>query len=332
MDVGASVVTDILAHHGVKGQKWGVRKDRGHEGERTKTKKIAKLDKRYEKQASGIHGWIAIHNRAADLTNKHDVERINNKPEYAHENFSRDTPLRRQYYAEHQKAYLDNVQKAAAEYGTNASGTKKLHVTEQEDGNWDVHVVDVQHADDPTGPVRINVKYDATGHIISIEGPDAVAQSAAIVSSILAHHGVKGQKWGVRRMRNATGELVDVQTHKNPIGQVYKTSGGQNHPTHPDAEKAMKVRQKVAGSGTHAVSNKDLQEAINRMNLEQNYARAIESRKGKSKLQKGAEFVKLLLGVSKNTNDTFKNANESLARSQEFRTNVKKLRDTKVDG
>ena len=123
------------------------------------------------------------------------------------------------------------------------------------------------------------------------------------LEEILAHHGIKGMKWGVRRVRNASGELVEVQMHKNPIGQVYKTSGGQNHPTHPDAEKAMKVRQQVKGSGLHSVSNKELQDAVNRMNLEMNYVRAVQTRQGKTRLQKAQEFTKQLLGLGKSANE-----------------------------
>src|SRR5215217_7425583 len=112
---------DVLAHYGKKGMKWGVRNDNGHEGERTKTKKIEKLDQKFDRDVQSFKTTIALHNSAAEACNKNDVARINNKPEYKDADFSRPSPLRDKYTREHQQAYLDNLDKAAQAMGTNAS-------------------------------------------------------------------------------------------------------------------------------------------------------------------------------------------------------------------
>ena len=85
-------VKDLIEHHGTKGMKWGVRNDKGHEGEQAKIKKIVKLDKKFERNAQSLGTTIALHNRAAELTNKNDVDRINNKPQYKGQVFNRDSP------------------------------------------------------------------------------------------------------------------------------------------------------------------------------------------------------------------------------------------------
>jgi len=61
--------------------KWGVRKDYGHEGEQAKTKKIAKLDSKFEKNAGKLNTHIALHNYASREMNTHELHRINNKKE-----------------------------------------------------------------------------------------------------------------------------------------------------------------------------------------------------------------------------------------------------------
>jgi hypothetical protein len=73
----------------------------------------------------------------------------------------------------------------------------------------------------------------------------------------LEHFGIKGMKWGVRR--------------KNP----------SSSPTSDDASKAKETLKIVKKHGTSAVSNKDLQDLVTRMNLEQNYARLTGTEKKK---------------------------------------------------
>lgn len=222
------VVGDILAHHGVKGMHWGTRKsavrnDNGHQGQSARPRKVAKLDKKFENQ-KGANVFINIHNRAAELTNKNDVERINNKPQYKGKDFTNDSPLRRQYYNEHQQAFLNNVRKAAAEQGTNASGTRRIGIIHDKQGNWEPVLTDVKHGADLgvlTDPMeashvdpiealhkrKIKVKYDEAGKIISINLPqsDMEHSTDAVVDDILAHYGVKGMHWGSRKGSSSGG-------------------------------------------------------------------------------------------------------------------------------
>lgn len=67
------------------------------------------------------------------------------------------------------------------------------------------------------------------------------------VTNFLAHFGVKGMKWGTRRKSTA--------------------------PASPDAARKASVKEAVKKGGVKTASNKDLQDAINRMNLEQQFKR-----------------------------------------------------------
>src|SRR5882757_2880237 len=249
-DLGRAAVDDVLEHFGVKGMKWGVRKDQGHSGERAKTKKIAKLDSKFQRNSQSLSTTIKLHNRAAELTNK-DIDRINNKLQYKNADFTKNSPLRQKYYAEHQKAFLDNLKKAADELGTNASGTKKYSIVDKGD-SWDVSVQDVKHASGDTESFSVNVSYDSMGHIVKLDVlDDALAQREKFVDDFLEHFGVKGMRWGVR--------------------------GGKGSPTaHPSSEDAQRISEsqaKVKSGGTKALSTKELQELVTRLNSEQQFDR-----------------------------------------------------------
>lgn len=109
----------------------------------------------------------------------------------------------------------------------------------------------------------------------------------------LAHYGVPGMKWGVRK--NRTAQKVTVQTTP---GRKVKTSGGQNQKPTQDAITAAKLKQKAKKSTTDALTNKELQAAVTRMNLEQQYRRLSAPQKSK-----GKQFLDKLLGTGKTAND-----------------------------
>ena len=191
-----------LEHHGVKGQKWGVRKDRGHEGKRATNKKIAKLDKKYEKKASKAYG--KVYNATSNELNNRIIPQINNSSKYKGKNLLKDEKLYREYLNDFNKEVNKTIQKHADDIiGTNASGTKKVSYKWNfgEDPFPTFEIVDVnagrnnlKHADD--GSETIKVKFSDLGHVINFTIGDILQQS---LYTELEHHGVKGQKWGVRR-------------------------------------------------------------------------------------------------------------------------------------
>lgn len=87
----------------------------------------------------------------------------------------------------------------------------------------------------------------------------------------LTHYGIPGMKWGVKRSkRTAT-------------------------PSSDDARRVSNIKTIAKKGGTKALSNKDLQEAINRMNLERQYKSLAPT-----KSQQAVRFVSdILLNVGK---------------------------------
>lgn len=103
------------------------------------------------------------------------------------------------------------------------------------------------------------------------------------LEDFFAHYGVKGMKWGVRKKNT---NPVDVSVQEVP-GKRLRTKGGQNQPPSDDAKTAAVARQKAKASTTDALSTKELQTLVNRMNLEQQYSRLSAQPVGK-----GRKFIK----------------------------------------
>lgn len=269
-------VDAVLKHHGVKGMKWGVRKDKGHEGESAKKTKIAKLDRKFEKDSQSYKTVFKVYDAAAEKMNREDGPRINNKPKYKNADFSRDSPLRQKYYKEWQDTMLDNLEKAANDLGTNASGTRQMGIVHAADGGWDIVSRDVKHADTVTAHVKVT--YDDNGHILSVAVEDPELEHLDPVEAVLVHYGIPGMKWG--RRKAGTGK---PSSHKKGDG-----------PKSADAEEAHSKKAQAKEKGVHSLSNAELKKVNERLNLEQNYARLAAE---KTKLDKGHAAVKSALAV-----------------------------------
>lgn len=114
-----TTVDEFLEHHGVKGMKWGVRRQ-----EKKAAKKVAKADKKWEK---GLNKqYFEVYNQMADRMNSTEINRINNKPKYKGKDLSKPSKLQKDYYDEYAKTTTKVLNELATSViGTNASGTLK---------------------------------------------------------------------------------------------------------------------------------------------------------------------------------------------------------------
>lgn len=232
----------ILKHYGVVGMKWGHRK--GSQSASKVTKKTAKADKKFESVNSRYAKTFEIAGSArSSLKSSGDLKRINDKYSAKLTNsFSQNRQVKKAYDSEVQRAFMDHLQKAADKQDPNASGTRKYTITvpPKRPDRWIVTTTEVKHA---ANSVEFEIVRDKNGLILDIK-PVTDLQQSALSDEELTHYGVVGMKWGKR---------------KNPASA--------------DASRSASVRTAVKKQGLHTVSNKDLQDAITRMNLEQNFKR-----------------------------------------------------------
>jgi hypothetical protein len=95
------------------------------------------------------------------------------------------------------------------------------------------------------------------------------------VTQFLEHHGVKGQKWGIRNKR-------------------VSTTAGHKKPPSIDARRAAELRQRPLSS----LSNQQLRTVNDRMNLEQNYSRLNPTKIQSGKRKAGELLATAGLGVT----------------------------------
>lgn len=81
----------------------------------------------------------------------------------------------------------------------------------------------------------------------------------------LQHHGIKGQKWGVRRYQNKDGSLTAAGRKR----QRQNDDG----PVHEDHSKSHNTKS------VKSMSDKELRDRINRLNMERQYAQLTATEK-----------------------------------------------------
>lgn len=253
---------DFLAHHGVKGMKWGTRHDRGFEGQSAKTKVIAKADKKYEKSFGGINGFAKVNNALADKMNPR-INAMNSKPEYKN-GVDKNPALQKKYLKEYEGHVKKAIEETNRDFGSNASGTKKFSLTVVGKGyetSWVGNWSDVKHSGTDMGSVKIVPKFGKNGLILgqTITQLDPTLEHYEEVSDFLAHYGVPGMKWGRRAARGAG----------SGIARGARATGG-----------AIKKGAKAYGNEVKAQRQSELNNR-DRATYKQNLAGAKEARRNK---------------------------------------------------
>ena len=129
--------------------------------------------------------------------------------------------------------------------------------------------------------------------------------------SDLRHHGIKGQKWGVRRFQNSDDSLTAAGRKRYGDGKGSSVEDYQNaiKKTKAAGESVENIRkfnndikrikdpamEKRIRKSTETMTDKELQQRVNRLNMEDNYTRMMMNRE---QLKQGEDYVNRVLDVS----------------------------------
>lgn len=102
------------------------------------------------------------------------------------------------------------------------------------------------------------------------------SSSDTLFEDFLAHHGVKGQKWGVRRVLDKVASSLGYERKKT------STDGSKSE----DAPRKLSSNNANRRASTRNLTDAQLQKLINRIRLENDYANLTKRQKSK-----GAQFI-----------------------------------------
>lgn len=333
-DMGLMSPEDFLEHFGTKGMKWGVRKAvSGAKATSTFVKDVnfesrtvqpanggaSKADRMV---ASAAHKPFKKEDLPAVKARHGDYGKLKNR---AKKPFSKEA---RAYRKDARETYIKRLETTANSM-KNASGDRQYTVRERgidmpaQGGAlpksklaWSVTARDVKHALGDN-EILLELVFDSEGWITDLKEikPETTMAQSAIAGAValqhlgfevgddvIEHYGVKGMRWGQRKAPPAavTATATSVVPKGNKRRTKLKVEGGQNHEAAPDAIKAAEAKAKLKKSGTVALSNKELKDLQERMNLERNVAQLVGPQ---TTAAKGRKAVKSVLGLNKQLND-----------------------------
>lgn len=328
---GESVVGNILNHHGVKGMRWGQRKDNpgsviakpknnltgrqvatvaGSAGagafltaplpilgafagigvarlaskdiregmdKNRDDRKAYNKDKKWEKEFKNDRKFADVHNDMADHMNAWLPD--HNK-KYDGVDLNKDAAKMKEYEDGYFKEQGDSFARSYSKiYGSSPSGKYKVSVIP---GTNRVVLHDVRadpssfaHAAEPDEPLMtFAVTHDKFGRIIKVEPvPDLPPMVHSMLDGeafVLEHFGIKGMRWGQRKAppEAVTPSATSTVPHGSRRKTKIETEGGENHPAHEDAIKVARAQAVLKKSGTAALSNQELRDVANRLQLE----------------------------------------------------------------
>lgn len=225
---------------------------------------VRRADKKWAKNIYSVKGAVDVHNAVAEKMNNGGIDALNKRHPKAH--LDHDTPATRAYLKDYENLTLNYTKAAVASvHGVSPSGT--MRATLKNEGGWRIEVesTEVKHADDvlPTLVFELTVS-DGKVESMRLVDDELAQDSIQEGEDFIEHFGVKGMRWGVRKRRN-------------------------------ESERARTFNQPRSKKNIKDMSDQELREVLNRMNMEQQYSNLSKKSSGRSVNQQimglGATFV-----------------------------------------
>lgn len=287
-------VSNYIKHHGIKGQKWGVRRFQNKDGSLTAKGKKRYNDDEYDEEREALE--------------KENARRAGVK-------YVRKTKKEREAEdTENEKIFNARLEKDTAAQKRTEDRMKEIDKKLQ--AKYDLSSMDDLD--------KYYKEYDEAWFEVLAEErkKEGLAHADLFTLDELYHHGIKGQKWGRRRYQNADGSLTPAgkqrygskenfekqypEDRKAATKAVKKVSDKgaevarsareiEAERTKKRQSKADKALEKAAREKARKMSDQELREAVNRLNLEENYTRMMQNRE---RISVGESTVAKVLNVT----------------------------------
>lgn len=118
------------------------------------------------------------------------------------------------------------------------------------------------------------------------------------MSNELTHHGIKDQKWGLRRFQNPDGSLTPAGRERYGVGKERGTTSSAEQTKSPKSSSLQKDDTQSTASKSkrkiNEMSDDELRARINRLNMEEQYRNLVARQKEASRSPAKKAFLKVL--------------------------------------
>lgn len=269
---------DEIKHHGIKGQKWGVRRFQNKNGSLTSAGKKRYNDDEYDEERERLEQEVAAR-RGVKYVRKTKKEREAED-------------------AENERQEKERRSKEDAAYKRTEDRMKEVDKKLQTKYNFN-------SSDDVD---KYYKEYDEEWFKILYEERKKEGLSHTDLSTDeLYHYGIKGMKWGVRRFQNSDGSLTaegrkryESEDIRNMQKQVDKGKNVVDGVKRSKAKAAEKRTEKKIKDDLSRMSDQELRAIVNRLNMEERYMQVMKTRDvqiGKSKVDKILDYAGTALTI-----------------------------------
>ena len=263
-----SYENDILMHHGIKGQKWGVRKYK--EARSSGVKAYKKNLEAASRRSKASKRYIDNTNKMNENAAKRDA--ISNK-------LKSSTPNSAQ--AARYASKMGKYDSKAKSYSDKRNANEKDYNNADKDVSkyYDVYMRSLKTAANQKVEIKnhalaktlimaaFNMSYSPSSkdvfdeNVMTYRSFNHSDNQTPVYTDSIEHHGVKGMKWGQRKSRRGTGSSTSSRPHSGAISYIQTRSANKN--------RAKQWRSQYNNRGS--MSTEELRRAVNRLNLENQF-------------------------------------------------------------